>query len=72
MPTKEGVARAAQPRPNVAGAIRIKNDTPVDDVKIYTPSVKARKNFETRVFSAISPERVDQIKAAANDWLAAH
>ena len=75
MPTKESVRRTnQQPRSNIAEAVRInKTITPrmplSEDVKIYTPSGKAKKNFETRVFSAIDPKNVDRIKAVANDWL---
>ena len=73
MPTKESVKRT-QPRSNISGAVRI-NKTSVspnpqsEDVKIYTPSAKAKKNFETRVFSAIGPQNAERIKALANDWL---
>ena len=75
MPTKESVARSnQQPRSNISDVVRInKTTTPraplSEDVKIYVPSVKAKKNFETRVFSAIDPRNVDRIKAVANDWL---
>lgn len=74
MPTRENVARNPQPRPNVTEAIRINKSAPSranakEDVKIYVPSVKAKKNFETRVFSAINPENIDRIKTVANDWM---
>lgn len=74
MPTRENVARNTQPRPNVTEAIRINKSAPSranekEDVKIYVPSVKAKKNFETRVFSAINPENIDRIKTVANDWM---
>jgi hypothetical protein len=73
MPTKENVTRT-QPRSNIAEAVRINKNNPVrvsasEDVKIYTPSAKAKKSFETRVFSVIDPKNVDRIKAVANDWL---
>ena len=72
MPTRENVARP-QYRPNITEAVKI-NKTPTrtsakEDVKIYTPSVKAKKNFETRVFSAIQTGNVERIKAVANDWM---
>ena len=74
MPTRENVARNTQPRPNVTEAIRINKSAPSranakEDVKIYVPSVKAKKNFETRVFSAINHENIDRIKTVANDWM---
>lgn len=74
MPTREGVARSNQPRSNITEAVRInKTNTPrvsaSEDIKIYTPSAKSKRNFETRVFSAIDPKKVDRIKAVANDWL---
>lgn len=74
MPTRESVARSNQYRPNITEAVKIQKNSPKhsaakEDVKIYVPSVKAKKNFETRVFSAIKAENIDRIKAAANDWL---
>ena len=74
MPTRESVARNAQPRPNITEAVRINKSVPTrtrakEDVKIYVPSAKAKKNFETRVFSAINADNLDRIKAVANDWM---
>jgi hypothetical protein len=74
MPTRESVVRANQPRSNITEAVKINKNTSYrasskEDVKIYVPSVKAKKNFETRVFSAIQTENIDRIKAVANDWL---
>ncbi|MBQ8254924.1 MAG: hypothetical protein IJY94_05410 [Clostridia bacterium] len=74
MPTRENVARNSQPRSNIAEAVRINKNAPTrtsakEDVKIYVPSVKAKKNFETRVFSAINADNLDRIKAVANDWM---
>lgn len=72
MPTRENVARP-QYRPNITEAVKI-SKTPArtsvkEDIKIYTPSVKAKKNFETRVFSAIQTGNIDRIKAVANEWM---
>ena len=74
MPTRESVARGNYPRSNIGGAVKINKSEPVrtgekEDVKIYVPTAKARKNFETRVFSVIETASAERIKAMRDEWI---